>query len=169
MSLVGKTFASYFKDLFHIDNSNSGVDATIRNVKDGLGNSTAISLSDDNLSVQPINDDNPVALKVINKAGNNILSVNTIDSLVKVGASSVNATTMYAHFGTSYLDASGSASFAADTHYAVGFAGANSYGSAAANVAMGTSTTSSFNDTNPATSLTISNTAMDMVGVLWMI
>ena len=167
MSLVGKTFASYFKDLFHINNSNSGVDATVRNVKDGLGNSTAISLSDDSLTVQPIDDDSPSAFIVKNKAGNNIFFVSTSDSAVKVGASNVNATTMYANFGTSYLDTTGSASFAADTHYAVGFAGANSFGSAAANVAMGTSTTSSFNDTNPATSLTISNTAMDMVGVYW--
>ena len=115
MSLVNKTFASYFKDLFHINNSNNGVDATARNVKDGLGNSTAISLSDDSLTVQPVNDDNPAAFIVKNKAGNNIFFVSTSDSLVKVGASNVNATTMYANFGTSYLDSTGSASFAADT------------------------------------------------------
>ena len=44
---------------------------------------------------------------------------------------------------------------------------ANPFGTAAAGIAMGSSTSSSFNDTNPATSLTISSTAMDIVTTYW--
>ena len=87
MSLVEKTFASYFKDLFHINNSNSGVDATTRNVKDGLGNSTAISFSDDVLSVQPVNDNTTGSMLVKNQGGSNILAVDTTNSKVLIGAS----------------------------------------------------------------------------------
>ena len=99
MSLVGKTFASYFKDLFHIGNSNSGVDATTRNVKDGLGNSTSISLSDDVLSVQPVNGNSTGTLLCKTDGGDNILAVDTQNYKVKVGSSQVNATTMIKEMG----------------------------------------------------------------------
>ena len=98
MSLVGKTFASYFKDLFHINNSNSGVDATTRNVQDGAGNNTSISLSDDVLRVQPLNDNTTRTFNVRKSSGADVLSVNTTDSKVLVGTSQVTATTMYAYF-----------------------------------------------------------------------
>ena len=57
-TFTGKTFASFYKNILGLNqSSNTGVDATTRVVHDGAGNSTSVSLSDDVLQVQPVNDD----------------------------------------------------------------------------------------------------------------
>ena len=92
-SLVSKTFSSYFKNLLGINQaSNTGVDATTRTVQDGAGNNTAISLSDDVLSVQAQNDDSVGTLLCKTKSGSTILTVDTTNSKVLMGASQVPAT-----------------------------------------------------------------------------
>ena len=150
-SKTGKPISeSYKNDLAMNQTSNVGVDSTTRNVQDGAGNNTSISLSDDVLSVQPVNDNTTGTMLVKNNAGNNILAVDTTNSKVLAGASQVAVNTQYAYFGTDSLSAT---SYVADTHYAIPFAG-NQTGSTFH--AMGSSTSSSFNDTDPATSLTIS-------------
>ena len=103
-SFTGKTFASFYKNILGIDQSNNtGVDATTRAVHDGTGQSTSISLSDDVLSVQPVNDDTTGAMIVKNSGGSNILTVNTTDSKVLVGASQVATNTHYQTFTANYL------------------------------------------------------------------
>ena len=156
---------TYPNDLAINQATGVGVDSTTRNVHDGLGQGTSISLSDDVFSVQPVNDDSAGAMVVQNQAGAVILQVDTSDSLVKVGHSRVNATTQYAHFFQNYVEVPASA-FSADTHYMIKFSDTIWPGTVAS-FALGTSTTSSFNDTNPASSLTISNTAMDVLCCYW--
>ena len=156
------TFSSFFKRIFQVSQtSNTGVDATTRNVQTGDGVNTSISISDDVLQVQPQNDNTVGTLLCKQSGGNNILAVDTTNSKVLVGASQVAANTQYAYFG---MDNTGSGSFSADTHYAVPF---NTSYAITATLSMGSSTSSSFNDTNPATSLTISSTAMDIVTTYW--
>ena len=160
------TFSSFFKRILQFGHSgNNGTPTGTTSIQAGDGVATSISLSDDVLQVQPQNDDGNSFL-VKNSGGNNILAVDTTNSKVLAGASQVAVNTQYAYFGVSYSDVTGSAAFAADTHYAIPFNYAN-YGSTAANLAMGSSTSSSFNDTNPASSLTISSTAMDIVNAYW--
>ena len=97
---TGKTPASYYKNDLTIDQStNTGIDSTTRKVHDGAGQSTAISLSDDSLAVQPTNDDTTDAFAVSSKARDSILTVDTTNSLVKVGVSQVNATTQFKEMG----------------------------------------------------------------------
>jgi len=97
---TGKTYASYYKNDTAIDNPNyTGCDSTTRSLIDGAGNNTSISLSDDVLSVQPVNDDTTGAMLVKNKGGSTILSVDTSDSLVKAGASQVNTLTLFKEMG----------------------------------------------------------------------
>ena len=144
------TFSSFFKRIFQISQtSNVGVDATTRRVETGDGANTVLALSDDQLLVQP-NVDDTSGVFIVNKvAGNAVLAVDTVNSKVLGGASQTALNTQYAHFGVS--SASGTASaMVADTHYA-----------------MGSSTASSFNDTNPATSLTISTTAYSIIRAYW--
>ena len=87
-TFLGKTFNSYFKNLLGMNQStNTGVDATTRLVQDGAGQSTSLSLSDDVLSVQPVNDDTTGAMLVKNQGGANILAVDTTNAKVLVGAS----------------------------------------------------------------------------------
>ena len=96
---TGKTYAAtYPNDLAVSQTSGVRIDSTTRIINDGLGNSTSISLSDDVLSVQPVNDDGNTLL-VKNQGGSTILSVNTSDSLVTAGASQVNVLTMVKEMG----------------------------------------------------------------------
>ena len=155
-TFLGKTFNTYFKNLLGLNQtSNTGVDATTRVVHDGAGQSTSISLSDDVLSVQPVTDNTTGTFLVNNQSGSNILAVDTTNSKVLVGASRVAANTQYAYFGINSTEA---ASYAADYHYMIPFAGKAQAG----NVTLGTGT-------NPDTSLTVSSTSDDIIDVLWFI
>lgn len=156
---------TYGNDLTIDQSSNTGVDTTVRKVQDGFGNDTSISLSDDSFRIKPVNDNTAGTFKVTTNSGSSVLAVDTNNSLVKVGASRVNATTQFAYFGISHGDGAG-AGFLADTHYAIPFM-ISGGGGVTANYAMGSSTSSSFNDTNPATSLTISSTAHSIVNCYW--
>ena len=90
MSLTGKTKASTYKDILQMDNSNSGIDATTRAVKDGEGTESALHLSDDQVAITPKDSDGTAILKVTNKSGTVILSVDSTNSLVKANNTSVN-------------------------------------------------------------------------------
>ena len=159
------TFSSFFKRIFQVSQtSNTGVDATTRNVQTGDGVNTSISISDDVLQVQPQNDNTVGTLLCKQSGGNNILAVDTTNSKVLGGASQTALNTQYAHFGIHSND-SGWAAASADNHYAVPFTNATSTLTGLLN--MGSSTSSSFNDTNPATTLTISNTAQHVTIMYW--
>ena len=89
----GKTYASFYKnDLAVNQSSNTGVDDHTRVIHDGAGNSTSISLSDDVLSVQPVNDNTTGAMLVKNQGGSNILAVDSTNSKVLLGESQVPPT-----------------------------------------------------------------------------
>ena len=75
MSLTGKTKASTYKDILQMNNSNSGVDGTIRNVVDGEGTASALYLSDDGVSIKPQNDDTTATFQVNSKSGTELLKV----------------------------------------------------------------------------------------------
>ena len=158
-TFTGKTFSSFYKNLLGLNqSSNTGVDATLRTIHDGAGQSTAISLCDDTLLVQPINDNTPSTLLVKNKAGDIIFSVSTADSTVLIGASLVAANTQYAYFGASPILGF---SAVAGTHYAVPFGNQTT---TTGTVAMGTGG-------EPSTSYDISanNNGDDMAVTLWYI
>jgi len=160
------TFASFFKRILQFGHAgNNGTPTSLTNIQAGDGKATSLSLSNDSLQVKPTVDDG-IAFGVQSKSGNTILLVNTTDSRVLTGVSQVVANTQYAHFGISWVDTAG-LNFLADTHYAIPFGGSHYGGVTAANYAMGSSTSSSFNDTNPATSLTISTTAHSIVRAYW--
>tara|TARA_Y100000310_G_scaffold251663_1_gene258234 strand:- start:50 stop:844 length:795 start_codon:yes stop_codon:yes gene_type:complete len=141
----GKTYSSFYKNGPQIrQTSNTGIDSTTRILEDGAGQSTSISLSDDVLSVQPVNDNTTGTMLVKNQGGSNILAVNTTDSKVLVGASQVAANTFYQRF--SVVNHAPSAT----VHYPMGLAATDfaSLGLSEDNI-LGTGT-------DPATTLDIS-------------
>ena len=156
-SFTGKTFSSFYKNLLGMNqSSNTGVDATTRNIQDGAGNNSSLSLSDDVLSVQPVNDDSSGTILCKTKSGSTIFSVDTTNSKVLVGASRVAANTQYAHFGVASTAA---LSAVAGTHYLIPFG--NMLSSTVA-VAFGAGT-------DPETSYDVSthNNADDLTSMLW--
>jgi len=159
MSLTGKTLANTYKDLLQVDNSNNGVDATTRRIKDGEGNQTAVSISDDIFGVQPVNDNTATTFLVTNNSGTTLFDVNTTDSRVNALGNDVN--TQYATFA---IRSGGASAYLANTHHPLAFAGDN-YNNALTGIpAFGTGT-------DPATTFTTSDgngtRASDLVPCLW--
>ena len=169
-SFTGKKIADIYKNLLGINQStNTGVDATTRAVQDGAGNNSSVSLSDDVLQVKPQTDNTTGTFDVQNSSGNSILKVDTTNSKILGGAGQVALNTQYAHFGITGYDAFWDDALA-DTHYAIPFMSAFANltaGGAVADYAMGSSTSSSFNDANPATSLAISTTSASILNCYW--
>ena len=108
MSLTNKTPANTYKDLFYLDNANSGIDNTLRDIKDGAGNTTAVSLSNKALAVKS-QTNNTAALDVKNASGTSKFIVDTSNNTVKALGTHVH--TLYKHFAIYDL------SVAQNTHY----------------------------------------------------
>ena len=157
-SKTGQTYASYYGNDIAIEQTgNTGVDTVLRRIIDGFGNSTAISLSTRAFQVKPSSNSTQTST-VQNVGGSNILTVDTTNSRVLVGASQVVANTMYAYFGVSSTHA---LSAVAGTHYAVPF---NSMPTTSATLALGTGA-------NPDISYDVSSNATsdDLTTMLWYI
>ena len=101
MSFTGKTKASTYKDILQMNNSNSGVDTTTRNVVDGEGTASSISISDDVLTVKPQNDDTTALFNVQDSDSNNLLVVDSTNDLIKAGSTQTAVNTQIQHFGFS--------------------------------------------------------------------
>ena len=128
MSLTGKTKASTYKDLLQMDNSNNGVDTTLRNVVDGEGTASSISISDDNLMLKPVNDDTTSLLRVVNKAGDRLLVADSSNMRVTAGQGQNFVNTGYLEYG---CDPAFSSGFTAGTHFAIPANGSHGYAQSA--------------------------------------
>ena len=162
-TFLGNPFSGFFKRILQFGHSgNNGTPTATTNIQAGDGVATSVSLSDDVLSVQPVTDNTTGTMLVKNQGGSNILAVDTTNSKILGGASQTALNTQYAYFGNDY---SGSSNFNADQHYAIAFN--TSPLSTFGDMEMGSSTSSSFNDTNPASTLTITNDAQFFTLCYW--
>ena len=155
MSLSNKKMKDIYGSILQVNNSNTGLGGgAIKNVVDGIGNSSSLTISNNALKVLPTADSTS-ALEIDDKDGNNLLTVDSTNDLVKLGIGQHTANTQYAHFGIGSGD-SVWAGASSGNHYAVPF---NSITTQAL-VGGGTGT-------DPATSFTVASTGDDMVGCLW--
>ena len=146
MSFSGKTIANTFKDILQIDNSNSGIATSLKVVKDGAGNQSALSIGDDQVKIKPENDDTTTAFTVGDKDNDVKFTVDTTNDLVKALGHIVNT-----NIQDFYLVHSASIPNATDTWCALGVGGGGRTQSGAV-LQGGTGGT-------PATSFAISTTA----------
>ena len=160
MSLTNKTIANSYKDLLQVDNSNSGVDTSLRSIKDGEGTVSSLAISDDAITIQPQNDNTSTTLNIKTSSGTSVLSVNTSSEKVVASGNTVN--TQYATFSVGNTESS---TFVADTHHPLAFGHAN-YGALGDIPAFGTGT-------DPATTFTTAEgadtRASCLVPCLWYI
>ena len=154
MSFTGKTKASTYKDILQMNNSNSGVDTTTRNVVDGEGTASSISISDDVLTVKPQNDDTTAVFNVQDSDSNNLLVVDSTNDLVKAGLTQTAVNTQIQHFGCTSLMGIPSST---GRFWALNSGG---QGRTQANIDFGTGS-------SPATSLTLASTADDLVSSIF--
>jgi hypothetical protein len=152
MSFTGKSLKDVYKDVLQTDNSNSGLSTTIKQIKCGDGDATALYLSTQNVKMQPASDS--TTNTVINdKDGNALVAVDSTNDLVKAGIGQHTVNTQYAHFG---IGSSVSAGFVANRHFAIPFEGCLPQ-----SVFLGGT------GTDPDTSFTLSDEADDAVCCFW--
>ena len=109
--ITGKTPSATYKDLLKIENSNSGVDDTLRQVESGDGTGSALYIEKNSIKITPVADDTAL-LDVKNKSGTTKFKVDSTNNAVSALVHNVN--TQYAYFGMGY---NATTSFAANTHY----------------------------------------------------
>tara|TARA_Y100001938_G_scaffold47160_1_gene65560 strand:- start:5417 stop:6205 length:789 start_codon:yes stop_codon:yes gene_type:complete len=116
MSLTGKTLSGSYKDILQVDNSNNGITANGKDVKDGEGTTSALSLGSDRVMIQPQATDSTRAVRVMTQSGSEVMAIETSTSLVKVNGTSVN--TQYATFAVNSTELAGAS---AGRHFAIPF------------------------------------------------
>tara|TARA_R100001463_G_scaffold28889_2_gene66002 strand:- start:774 stop:1553 length:780 start_codon:yes stop_codon:yes gene_type:complete len=112
MALTNKTIASTYGDILQVDNSGSGRTANGTVVKDGLGQSTALTLGGDKIKITP-SSDSTTALTVETSGGTDLLVVDSTNSAVKLGSTQTYANTNIQRFTCQDLQPT------ADTHHAM--------------------------------------------------
>ena len=141
MALTNKTIASTYGDILQTDNSGSGRTANGTTIKDGLGQSTALTLGQNKLHIKPSSDQTD-AVVVETSGGTDLLTVDTTNSAVKVGTTQNYANTQIQRFVYQDLQPT------ADTHHAMLLDGI--LGAALVPITFGTGT-------DPATTYTLSS------------
>ena len=153
MALTNKTIASTYGDILQADNSGSGRTANGTNIKDGLGQSTALTLGQNKLHVKPSSDQTD-AMIVETSGGTDLLTVDTTNSAVKVGTTQNYANTQIQKFSVFDVGT------ADGTHYAMFSDGNWNAGATSYLTSFGTGT-------DPADTLTISSNADFLVACYW--
>ena len=97
MALTNKTIASSYGDILQADNGGSGRTANGTVVKDGLGQSTALTLGGDKVKITP-SSDSTTALTVEKADGTDLLVVDTTNSLIKAGTTQTYVNTQVQRF-----------------------------------------------------------------------
>ena len=92
MALTNKTIASTYGDILQADNSGSGRTANGTTIKDGLGQSTALTLGQNKLHVKPSSDQTD-AVVIETSGGTDLLVVDSTNSAIKLGTSQSYANT----------------------------------------------------------------------------
>tara|TARA_R110002020_G_scaffold434637_1_gene644760 strand:+ start:273 stop:1043 length:771 start_codon:yes stop_codon:yes gene_type:complete len=97
MALTDKTVANTYKDLLHLNNSNSGATANGTVVQDGNGTNTGLTLGTGKVKFTP-SADSTTTMLVQNASGTNILNVDSTNNVVKAGETLSNVNTQYLRF-----------------------------------------------------------------------
>ena len=113
-SLAGKSPKDTYKSLLKVADETNGVTGSASQIEDGEGTSTCLKISTTVAHLKPASDVK-AALKVERANGDDLLTVDTNNSLVKVGTSQVSATTQLLTFNAYRIVPA-----SAGTHYFVG-------------------------------------------------
>ena len=87
--ITGKTPSATYKDLLKIENSNSGVDDTLRQVESGDGTGSALYIEKNSVKITPTIDDTAL-LSVKDKSGSTMFNVDTSTPSAQALANNIN-------------------------------------------------------------------------------
>ena len=155
-TLAGKSPASTYKSLLKVADETNGVSTSLSQIEDGEGTSSCLYISDDNIQIQPQNDNTSTTLRVRDTSGATFLNVDTSNSVVKVGSTATPANTQLLEFHAKTLVPASSG-----THYFVNRP-MGSYSLSAVETSCGTGT-------DPDTSLDAGATTDDLLQNLFIV
>ena len=155
-SLAGKSPANTYKSLLKVADETNGVSTSVSRIEDGEGTATCVAVGDDNLSIQPQNDNPATTFTVSNASGNTVLAADASNKLVKVNGTQTVANTQILDF-SAYRLLPG-----AGYHYFVPC----SSGNFASN--LGLAEVACGNGTDPDTSLDAGDTTDELVDKLFL-
>jgi hypothetical protein len=133
-SLRGKSPKDTYKSLLKVADETNGVSTSLSQIEDGEGAASCLSISDDQIIIQPQNDNTTSTVRIINSSGTRILQADTSNSKIQIGETLTAANTQLLEFHAKTL-VPGSAG----THYFVGRP-MTSYSLSAVEQACGTGT-----------------------------
>ena len=98
---VGKAPKDFYRDILRTNNNNGGLSSSSspEKVIDGHGTNSALSLTQQRVLIQP-SVDNTTLFQIKDSGGNNLMSVDSKNSLIKHGPNSQYVNTQYHSFGT---------------------------------------------------------------------
>ena len=97
-SLAGKSPANTYKSLLKVADETNGVTSSYSKIEDGEGTESSVSITNNKVRVQPTSADSTAVFDVKNESGSALLTVDSSNSVVKVGTSQVSATTQLLTF-----------------------------------------------------------------------
>ncbi|QDP56860.1 MAG: hypothetical protein Unbinned2716contig1004_34 [Prokaryotic dsDNA virus sp.] len=156
MSFTNKSIATSYGDILQTDNNGSGRTASGTVIKDGLGQSTALTLGSDKIKVKPASD-STTAVVVENAAGTDILVVDATNTSIKAGTTQSYVNTQIKEFGVFDMSPT------ADTHHPMVAMNAMYSSGASALATM----TDFGTGTDPATTFAFSSGAEHIVPLYW--
>ena len=161
-SFTGKPMKDVYKDLLQTDNSNSGLSTTIKQIKCGDGDTTALYLSSRNAKIQP-GADSTTNTAIYDTDGNALVVVDSTNDLVKLGIGQHTANTQFKEFGVfDFSPAAGAHHALACSPMISSDSGDDYDGDVNAGNWGGTGA-------NPVTSLTVATVAKELVPSLWIL
>ena len=160
-SFTGKPMKDVYKDILQTDNSNSGLSTTIKQIKCGDGDTTALYLSSRNAKIQP-GADSTTNTAIYDADGNALVVVDSTNDLVKLGIGQHTANTQFKEFALwDFTPAAGehhpllsSPGLLEGAVYYTGHVNGAAWGGTGA---------------NPVTSLTVASASKELVPNLWIL
>ena len=161
-SFTGKPIKDVYKDILHTDNSNSGLSTSIKQITCGDGDGTALYLSQQNLKIQPSADSTTNSV-IYDADGNAVFTVDSTNDLVKAGIGQHTVNTQFKSFGLWDFSPSAGEHHNLTTSPTITAASDADFTGEVNGSAWGGT------GTNPATSLTITSAAIELVPSLWIL
>ena len=161
-SFTGKPMKDVYKDLLHTDNSNTGLSTTIKQIKCGDGDTTALYLSSQNAKIQP-GADSTTNTVIYDASGNALITVDSTNDLVKLGIGQHTANTQFKSFGLWDFSPSAGEHHNLTTSPMITSASDGDFTGEVNGSAWGGT------GTNPATSLVVASAALELIPSLWLL
>ena len=161
-SFTGKPMKDVYKDILHTDNSNSGISGTIKKIKCGDGDSTALGLSVRNVLITPAADTTTNTV-ITDVDGNALVAVDSTNDLVKIGIGQHTANTQFKEFGLWDFSPSAGEHHNLTTAPMITSASDGDFTGEVNGGAWGGT------GTNPITSLVVASAALELIPSLWLL